>query len=67
MLTPRMSAARRLAALILGVSMGGFLVAYARAGFPDSPLRAIALADLLMAPVLAIVAAHAFRAQPTAA
>ena len=39
--------ARRLASLVVAISMVGFLLVYARAGMPAGALRSIALADLI--------------------
>ncbi|MEM7565954.1 MAG: hypothetical protein AAF321_01860 [Pseudomonadota bacterium] len=39
--------ARRVASIVLAVSMIGFLIVYARAGFPPGSLRTIAIADLV--------------------
>lgn len=38
-------AARRAATIMTAVSVIGFLILYARAGFPDGPLRLIAIVD----------------------
>ncbi|MEM7678199.1 MAG: hypothetical protein AAF449_19580 [Myxococcota bacterium] len=38
---------RRLASVVLAISMLGFLVVYARAGFPPGELRKIAAVDLI--------------------
>ena len=51
---------RRLAVLIVGISMVSFLILYWQAGSP-TPLRKIAQVDLLGLPVLAGVAWLAFR------
>jgi len=51
---------RRLAVLVVGISMVSFLVLYWQAGSP-LPLRRIALVDLAGLPVLAGVAWLAFR------
>lgn len=51
---------RRLAVLVVGVSMISFLVLYVGAGSPE-PLKRIALVDLAGLPVLAGVAWLAFR------
>lgn len=51
---------RRLAVLVVCISMVSFLVLYWQAGSPAS-LRKIALVDLAGLPVLAGVAWHAFR------
>ena len=51
---------RRLAVLVVGISMVSFLVLYASAGYP-APLKRIAVVDLAGLPVLAGVAWMAFR------
>ena len=51
---------RRLATLVVGISMISFLVLYAMAGSPE-PLKRIAIVDLAGLPVLAGVAWLAFR------
>ena len=51
---------RRLAVIVVGISMLSFLVLYWQAGSPE-PLKRIALADLAGLPVLAGVAWLAFR------
>ncbi|MFM7350485.1 MAG: hypothetical protein ACKO01_13540 [Erythrobacter sp.] len=51
---------RRLAVLVVGISMASFLVLYWQAGSPP-PLRRIALVDLAGLPALAGVAWLAFR------
>lgn len=44
---------RRLATLVVGISMIGFLVVYARAGVPAGALRKIAITDLIgLAPLI---------------
>jgi hypothetical protein len=43
---------RGAAALVAGVSMIGFLIVYAAAGFPGGPLRSIAIADAIGVPFL---------------
>lgn len=53
--------ARRVASLVVALSMVGFLVVYARAGAPAGPLRKIAMADLLGLVPLAWVAWEAWR------
>jgi hypothetical protein len=53
--------ARRAASLAAGISMVGFLVLYARAGFLPGPLRVIAWTDLAVLPALAWVALAAWR------
>ncbi len=52
---------RRLAVMVVGISMLSFLVLYWMAGSPE-PLKRIALVDLAGLPVLAGVAWLAFRA-----
>jgi hypothetical protein len=52
---------RRLASVLLAVSMLGFLTLYAKAGFPAGPLRGIALADLAGVPALVFVLWRAWR------
>ncbi len=52
---------RRLAVIVVGISMLSFLVLYFSAGSP-APLRRIALVDLAGVPVLLAVAWSAFRA-----
>lgn len=52
---------RRLASLVLIVSMIGFLVVYARAGMAPGELRRIATADLLGVVPLAWVSVNAWR------
>ncbi len=54
-------AARKLATLVLAISMVSFLVIYWRAGLPEGPLRTIAGADALGLVPLAIVAYAAWR------
>ena len=51
--------AERLASLVVGISMIGFLLIYARAGFPAGPLRKIAITDAagLLPLILVIVKA----------
>ena len=51
---------RRLAVLVVGISMVSFLVLYWQAGSP-APLKRIALVDLAGLPVLAAAAWSAFR------
>lgn len=53
-------ASRPLAVVVTGISVLGFLALYARARFPEGPLRGIALVDLIGVPPLALVAADAF-------
>lgn len=52
--------ARRLATVVVGISMVSFLVLWLANGSP-APLRRIALVDLAGLPILAAVAWHAFR------
>ena len=52
-------AVRRLASVATALSMVSFLILYALAGWPAG-LRAIALADLIMLPVLAVAAWRAW-------
>jgi hypothetical protein len=47
--------ARRAATLITAISVVGFLIIYARAGFPTGPLRSIAVVDAVAVLPLAIV------------
>lgn len=51
---------RRLAALVVGISMVSFLVLYWMAGSPQ-PLRQIAIVDLAALPVLAAVCYFSYR------
>lgn len=51
---------RRLAVIVVGISMVSFLVLYYQAGAP-APLRRIALVDLAGLPVLALAAWLAYR------
>ena len=51
---------RRLAVVVVGISMVSFLVLYASAGSPE-PLKRIAVVDLAGLPILAGVAWLAFR------
>ena len=53
--------ARRVASVVAAISMVGFLLAYARAGFPTGSLRKIAVADLLGLAPLLFVAWQAWR------
>jgi hypothetical protein len=53
--------ARRAAALVVGISMIGFLWLYAQAGFPSGALRKIAIADCIGLPFLIIVSLAAWR------
>lgn len=52
---------RRLASLVVLVSMVGFVVIYARAGWPEGDLRKIANADLIGVVPLAWVSFQAWR------
>ncbi|MBX2799957.1 MAG: hypothetical protein KTR31_19915 [Myxococcales bacterium] len=52
---------RRSAAVMMALSVCGFLAVYARAGFPPGPLRTIALADTAALLPLAVVVVAAFR------
>lgn len=52
---------RRLASVILTISMVGFLIIYARAGMVPGALRKIAIADLLGLVPLIWVSVHAWR------
>lgn len=47
---------RRAGALVVGISMVGFLIVYANAGSPVGALRTIAITDLIGLPLLALVA-----------
>ena len=51
---------RRPAAIVTAISMIGFLILYAAAGYPAG-LRQIAIADLIGLPALGLVGWHAFR------
>jgi hypothetical protein len=53
--------ARRLASLVVGISMIGFLVVYLRAGAPAGPLRRVAIVDAAALLPLAWVAFEAWR------
>lgn len=53
--------ARRLAAVVVAVSMVGFLVVYVRAGLPDGSLRSIAVVDLCGLLPLVLVGWQAWR------
>ena len=46
---------RRLMTLLVGISVVGFLLTYARAGFPEGPLRTIAVADAFALMPLVVV------------
>ena len=54
---------RRLASLVVAISMTGFLIVYARAGMPTGALRSIAIADLvgLLPLFIVLFAAWAYR------
>ncbi|NRA29756.1 MAG: phosphopantetheine adenylyltransferase [Parvularculaceae bacterium] len=54
-------AARRLASVVVAISMVSFLVLYARAGLPTGPLRTIAVADLVGLLPLVVVGVAAWR------
>ena len=54
-------ASRRLATLVVAISMLGFLVIYARAGLPEGDLRRIAIADVIGLAPLFWVAFRAWR------
>ena len=51
---------RPVAALVGGLAVVGFLLVYARAGFPVGPLRSIAIADLWLVPPLILVCVDAW-------
>ncbi|MEO1042199.1 MAG: hypothetical protein AAFX52_07905 [Pseudomonadota bacterium] len=51
----------RLASIVVGVSMIGFLIVYARAGFPVGPLRKIAITDITGLLPLTLVIVSAWR------
>ena len=53
--------ARRLASIVVAISMIGFLIVYARAGLPEGALRKIAVADLIGLIPLLWVAWQAWR------
>jgi hypothetical protein len=53
--------ARRVASVVVAISVIGFLLVYARAGAPAGPLRKIALVDLVALAPLAMVAFEAWR------
>ncbi len=53
--------ARRVAALVVGISVVGFLVVYARMGLPEGALRTVALVDAAALLPLAMVAWSAWR------
>jgi hypothetical protein len=52
--------ARGAAALAAGISMIGFLIVYAAAGFPEGAMRTIAIADGIGVPVLVFVVWRVF-------
>ena len=52
---------RRIAGVAAAISMVGFLILYARAGFPAGPLRRIALVDAAALAPLAVVLVDAWR------
>lgn len=52
---------RRMAAVLVAISVVGFLLLYARAGLPDGPLRKIAIVDSLALAPLLLVAWGAWR------
>lgn len=54
-------ASRRLAAVVVAISVLGFLWLYAGAGFPDGALRTIAIVDAIALVPLAIVSIAAWR------
>lgn len=56
---------RRLASVVIAISVAGFLVVYARAGMPAGASRTIALVDLVALAPLALVSFEAWRARPT--
>lgn len=53
--------ARRAASLVVGISVVGFLLVYARMGMPDGPLRTVALVDAAALLPLALVTVAAWR------
>jgi hypothetical protein len=55
-------ATRRMASIIVAISVVGFLFVYARAGMPAGALRSIALVDLIAVIPLIFVSYHAWRA-----
>jgi hypothetical protein len=56
--------ARGAAALVTAISMIGFLIVYAAAGFPQGALRSIAIADAIGLPVLAFAVWRIFAEGP---
>ena len=56
--------ARRVATLLVGISVIGFLVVYSVGGAPEGPLRTIAIVDALALIPLVIVSWEAWRAAP---
>jgi hypothetical protein len=57
------SSARRVTSLVVGTSVVGFLLLYARAGMPAGPLETIALFDAIAMVPLALVVIDAWRPQ----
>ncbi len=51
---------RRAASLVIALSVVGFLGVYGRAGWPEGPLRTIAIVDALAILPLALVSWHAW-------
>jgi hypothetical protein len=56
--------ARKVATLLVGISVVGFLLVYSMAGAPDGPLRTIAVVDAFALLPLALVSWRAWRAAP---
>jgi hypothetical protein len=56
--------ARKVATLLVGISVIGFLLVYGFAGAPEGPLRTIAVADAVALLPLAFVSWRAWRAAP---
>jgi len=54
--------ARRVATLVVGISVFGFLLVYGIAGAPQGPLRTVAVVDAVALLPLAIVSWQAWRA-----
>ena len=54
--------ARKAASLLVGISVVGFLLVYMMAGFPEGPLRTIAMVDALALLPFAYVTWRAWRA-----
>lgn len=54
---------RRVASVIAAISILGFLIVYARAGFPAGALRSIATVDLIAVAPLVFVVMQAWRPQ----